>query len=392
MEPSVHDLAEWRATLSGGCATLVGIGLARFAYTPLLPAIIAAHWFSSSTAAYLGAANLAGYLAGALLGRPLATRFSVPLLLRAMMLLATASFFACAIPISFTWFFLWRLLSGIAGGALMVLAAPIVLPHVSAQRRGLASGAIFAGVGLGIAASGTLVPLLLRHGLTEAWNGLGILSLLLTLLAWTGWPTALPARPAPGHTHSLHPTVQLRALYAEYALNAAGLVPHMLFLVDFIARGLGQGLTTGANYWVLFGLGAVIGPILTGRIADRIGFGPTLRLAFVVQAVAVLLPALNTAPLALVVSSVIIGACVPGVVPLALGRIHELLPHDPMAVQGAWSMATTGFALLQAAGAYGLTFVLAQTGGDYRLLFIIGSAIFVLTLGIDLLARTARDN
>ncbi len=41
------------------------IGLARVFYTPLLPTIIAAHWFSPADAAYLGAANLAGYLAGA---------------------------------------------------------------------------------------------------------------------------------------------------------------------------------------------------------------------------------------------------------------------------------------------------------------------------------------
>lgn len=62
----------WRAALSGCCASLVGIGLARFAYTPLLPAIVDAHWFASSDAAYLAAANLVGYLAGALLARPMA--------------------------------------------------------------------------------------------------------------------------------------------------------------------------------------------------------------------------------------------------------------------------------------------------------------------------------
>lgn len=40
-----------RATAAGLCATLVGIGLARFAYTPLLPALIAEGWFPSSQAA-----------------------------------------------------------------------------------------------------------------------------------------------------------------------------------------------------------------------------------------------------------------------------------------------------------------------------------------------------
>jgi predicted MFS family arabinose efflux permease len=380
--PSVNG---WRATVSASCASLVGIGLARFAYTPILPAIIAAHWFSPSDAAYLGAANLAGYLAGALLGRPLAARVPAPMLLRSLMLLATAAFFACAVPVSLHWFFVWRLLSGISGGALMVLAAPIVLPHVSHRRRGVASGIIFAGVGLGIAASGTLVPLLLRQGLTEVWCGLGVLSLFLTVVAWSGWPaegSRLP--PAQEHHRKPHSAGRLRALYVEYALNAAGLVPHMLFLVDFVARGLGQGLDSGSQYWVLFGLGAVVGPVLSGHLADRTGFGPALRLALLVQAAAVALPVLGMGTAGLIVSSLVVGAFTPGVVPLALGRVHELLPHDGEAQQASWSTATTGFALMQAAAAYGLTFVLTQTGGDYRILFIIGAGILVTALAIDL--------
>ena len=49
-----------RATLCACCATLLGVGLGRFAYTPLIPALIAAHWFTPGAAAYLGAANLVG--------------------------------------------------------------------------------------------------------------------------------------------------------------------------------------------------------------------------------------------------------------------------------------------------------------------------------------------
>jgi len=158
--PGPHARA-WRVTLAGLCATLVGIGLARFAYTPLLPVLITEGWFPASQAAYLGAANLAGYLGGALGARPLARRGGAPRVLRGMMALVTVAFFACALPLSFAWFFLWRFAAGVAGGALMVLAAPTVLPHVPPARRGLAGGAIFTGVGLGIMASGTVVPLLL---------------------------------------------------------------------------------------------------------------------------------------------------------------------------------------------------------------------------------------
>ena len=43
--------------MAGLCACLVGIGLGRFAYTPLIPPLIEAHWFAPSDVLYLGAAT-----------------------------------------------------------------------------------------------------------------------------------------------------------------------------------------------------------------------------------------------------------------------------------------------------------------------------------------------
>src|SRR3989440_4263006 len=113
-----------RATLAALAANLVGIGLARFGYTPLIPALITAGWFRPSAAVYLGAANLAGYLAGALGARSIAARAGAATALRAAMTLTAASLFACAFPLGFGWFFVWRFVSGITGGVLMALAAP----------------------------------------------------------------------------------------------------------------------------------------------------------------------------------------------------------------------------------------------------------------------------
>jgi predicted MFS family arabinose efflux permease len=381
-------VSPWRATLAGFCATLVGIGLARFAYTPLLPALIAADWFSPGQAAYLGAANLADYLAGALLARRIAAHVPTVIVLRAMMAAATAAFFACAVPLSFSWFFLWRFGAGVAGGALMVLAASSVLAHVPPSRRGLAGGAIFTGVGAGIAASGTLVPLLLRAGLSTTWCGLGALAAVLTALAWRGWPAERAEKaPAPASTPESRPRSRpaLRALYVEYALNAAGTVPHMVFLVDFVARGLGRGVAVGSHYWTLFGIGAVAGPMVTGYLADRIGFARALRLALAVQAVAVALPAVVLGVAWLTVSSLVVGAMVPGIVPLVLGRVHELARDEPSRRTG-WSYATTAFALGQAAAAYGFSFLFARSDDGYALLFGLGAAVLALALVIDLAA------
>jgi predicted MFS family arabinose efflux permease len=382
---AAHDeTALWRATLSGVCANLVGIGLARFAYTPLIPALILAGWFSPAQAAYLGAANLAGYLAGALLARPLASRVTPAALLRGAMLLTAASFPASAYPLSFAWFFAWRFAAGFGGGALMVVAAPVILQHVPVRLRGIVSGVMFAGVGVGIAASGALVALLLRYGLAETWNVLGVVALLLTAVAWNGWPGAskreIAAPVAEPHARS---GAALNALHIGYGLSAVGLVPAMVFLVDFIARANHLGVEAGARYWTLFGLAAIAGPVLLGSLADRIGFHPTLRTLFVLDAGALVLLALTSHPAALVLSVIILGASVPGVVPLAVGRVHELV-HVEHERRRAWTVCTIAFAIGQATAAYGFSYLFAKTGGAYVLLFVIGAGAFALALLLDL--------
>ena len=170
--------------MAGLAAVLVSIGLGRFAYTPLLPALIEAGWFAETDAIYLGAANLAGYLAGAITARAIANAFGTRRTLQLMMLSAAISFAGCIFPLAFLWYFVWRFIAGAAGGALMVLAASHILPGVPPARRGLAGGIIFTGVGLGITASGTLVPALIRIGLAETWAALAILSLIATVATW----------------------------------------------------------------------------------------------------------------------------------------------------------------------------------------------------------------
>ncbi|WP_293348318.1 YbfB/YjiJ family MFS transporter [Phenylobacterium sp.] len=375
--------------LSGACACLIGIGLARFAYTPLLPAVIAAGWFDADAATYLAAANLGGYLLGVLIAGPMTARRSPTWALRLMMAASTASLFACAYPASFTWFFTWRLISGVSGGVIMILAAPAILVHLPPARRGLASGFIFMGVGLGVAASGTLVPLLLSDGLTAAWLGLATASAILTLVAWTGWPHGLPAQASPTLRRARRPRPQLWLLHATYGLNAIGLVPHMVFLSVFVAHGLGQGVQTGAVYWIVFGLGAVVGPLLSGHLADRAGYRPALRLVLLLETLATLAPAVTHAPAALIASSLFMGAATPGIVPLVLGRVHELAGPGLAGQKSAWRMATTAFAAAQAAAAYGLAWLLSRSGGDYALLFLVGGGALVLALLIELVGSVA---
>jgi MFS family permease len=373
----------WLPIFAGLCASLVSIGLARFAYTPLIPSLIEAQWFSANDVVYLGAANLVGYLIGALLGRPAARRLGNKNALRSMMLIVTAAFFACAFPLSVSWFFGWRLLSGIAGGAIMVLVAATVLPHVPAARKGLASGAIFLGIGLGIAGSGTLVPPLLSLGLQATWLGLGAVALLLTALSWFGWPSDF-AHPVAAHeTASVEPTPRaVYVLFGQYAFMAAGLVPAMVFLVDYVARGLGAGAHVGALIWVMYGLGAIVGPVSYGFLADQLGPRSGIRLVLLVQAIALGLLAISHSFMALAVLAVILGSFPPGIVPLALARVHELVPEHHRQ-QIAWSRATVSFATFQALAGFAYSALFNASGGHHALLFVIAAAAIVVALLLE---------
>ena len=377
----------WRAVTAAMAALLVGIGLARFAYAPLLPAVIAQGWFAPGAAAYLGAANLLGYLFGALAARRVAARLGTAPMLRGAMLAAAASLAACSEPAPFSWFFACRLVSGFAGGLLMIVAPQSVLAHVPAGRRGLAGGLIVTGVGLGIAASGTLVPLLIHWGLTQAWLGLAAVSLLLSVFAWGGWPAA----PPPGAAMAGAPG-RFAAVCASYGLCGVGLSPHMVFLVDFVARGLGRGLSAGSLAWVLFGAGALCGPVIAGRLADRAGPETAMRLVIGVVASAVL--ALLLAPgsaAALAGSALFGGMVVSGVTAVMLGRIGLRAGADAAARQRGWTYATVAWAVGQAGGTYGMAWLYAATGG-YRALFVAALLALAAAAAIEagLALRPAR--
>ena len=64
-----------RLSIAGSATLLVGMGIGRFSYTPLIPALVESGALSASEAGYVGAFNLAGYLIGALVALRIRTRW-----------------------------------------------------------------------------------------------------------------------------------------------------------------------------------------------------------------------------------------------------------------------------------------------------------------------------
>jgi predicted MFS family arabinose efflux permease len=377
----------FRAALPGLAATFVGVGLGRFAYTPILPFLIADHWLAPSAAAYAGAANLAGYLLGAGIAHRLGRAAGPGLAIRAMLALTILDFLACALPWGFWWLAFWRLIAGVTGAVLMILGPSRVLMAVAPTARGRAAGVILTGVGIGALIGSAIVASLAPYGVAAIWLGLAGLTVIATLLSWRGWGWEMPA-PAAVVTGTIEASARPMAaavlvLLLGYACDGAGFVPHTLFWVDYVARGIGLGADIGAASWLMFGVGAACGPVVVGTLADRVGLGRMIILVFLVKAAAVFLPVATSWFPALLLSPFLVGALSPGLSSLVSARLAELHARDGHS--RVWGFATFYFAISQAAGGYAASWGFDQLG-SYRPLFLIGGGLELLGA---LLATTA---
>ena len=385
--------------LTGLLATLCGVGLSRFAYTALMPALVQAQWFSPEEAAYLGAATLLGYLAGALGAHRLTERWGVPRVLLASFFAVTLSFALSVLPQSFAWFFAWRFLAGMAAAVLMVVGPSAAMAAAPVARRAALGPLMFAGIGAGALLSATLVPALARLHLSWTW---AVLALLSALCGFWGWRSCLkipqavaahapppPAAATPGLGPDPRALWLLPVLWlmVAYACDAAGFVPHTVFWVDYLDREQQLGPAYGAMQWGLFGLGALLGPVAAAWCASRWDWQRTLAGGMALKAAAVAIPVAlpwvlwfwpssTVQAVAHGLSSLLVGALSPGVAALASGRLLQLV--GPLLHKRVWGYATAVFASAQALSGTLMAWLYSQWG-MYQPLFAMAAA--VMTLG-----------
>jgi MFS family permease len=167
--------------LLGGILTLAAaMGVGRFAYTLLLPAMQKATGLDPTQAGLLAAANYAGYLVGALLAAvavPASARIRL-LLVSAVAVAVTTALMAVTTGLA-AWSVV-RFAAGLASAGVLVLATGLVLDDLRRQGRAALSGWLFSGVGLGIVVSGVVVR---QTGGTLGWRGDWLLLALLATAA-----------------------------------------------------------------------------------------------------------------------------------------------------------------------------------------------------------------
>ena len=81
-ENNTTRLHLWYFSIAGLCSLFIGLGLCRFTYTPMVPALIHQEWVTQVGASYLGTINFFGYFLGAFLGQQANKYFEIPVIIK----------------------------------------------------------------------------------------------------------------------------------------------------------------------------------------------------------------------------------------------------------------------------------------------------------------------
>jgi predicted MFS family arabinose efflux permease len=328
-------------------AAAVSLGLARFSYALLLPAMRADLGWSYFTAGAMNTVNAAGYLLGALLAPRLLRRLDARHFMLAGGVAAAVLLALHALTRHDAVLYALRLGCGAASAASFVgggLLAARLAQRVP-QRSGLVLGIYYGGVGLGIVACALGLPPLLDApalGWPVAWAALGTLALALTLAtaAATG---SLAAPPAAGAARAPFGWQPFAFGLAGYAMFGIGYIGYMTFIITLLReQGLGAG--TVAAFYTLLGLGVVASSWLWAGLLQRHRGGLPLSLLNGLLALATALPLWSGSLAAVFASGLLFGGVFLSVVASTTALVRHNTPPT------VWPAGIAAFTIVFAFG------------------------------------------
>jgi len=370
------------------------MGVARFAYTPLLPQMQEQAGLGLGEAGWLASINYVGYVSGALIASLVSEPALRDRLYRAGMVVAvltTAMMGATTDPV------LWsvsRYFAGLSTAAGTLLGTGLILNWLIVHDHRGELGIPFSGVGLGIA--GTAGAVVLMNHLALDWRSqwyaftaIGCL-LLVPALAWMPAPERGTVTRSGASMRDAPPTPAfLRLFMAAYFCAGVGYVVSATFIVAIVDRLPGVA-GHGTLVFLFVGLGSVPASVLTDLVARRLGDLNALILVAALQIAGILLPVLGGGLASALFGAALFGATVMGLVGLVLTMAGRYYPTNPARMMGKMSLSY-GVALVIAPAVTGW---LATRLGSYRdglylaaVVMAVGTLLLVLLRIVDARAR-----
>ena len=370
------SVSPWAIALTCALALATAMGIGRFAFTPLLPMMLADGVTDLPGASFLASANYAGYLVGALLCtfQPFIwSRFKALPQVAATTWLRGGLVATCVLtlgmalqlPVLWPWL---RFAAGVASAFVFVFTSGWCLARLAERNASNLGGLMFTGPGVGIAVSGLLASgmVALQWKAAAGWLIFGALACVLTAITWrtfamnlvihSGIHPGTKLAVTPVQTDGIKPNAhalpnavsrwQMFWLAIAYGLDGLGYIVTATFL-PVIARQVMPGSAWLDLFWPLFGVAVVAGALISTRISLKGDLRYLLAGSYLMQAIGVIMTVWLPTPLGFALGSLLLGLPFTAITFFAMQEVRRLVPHN---VAGYTGLITAVYGLGQIAG------------------------------------------
>ena len=368
-----------RVLTAGIMSLIVLVGIARFAYTPILPIMQQQAGLGVYEAGWLATINYVGYLCGAIIASQISSLVLKDKLYRIGLIVAVVSTLGMGLTDNIWLWSALRFFAGLSSAAGLLLASGLIMNWLIRNGHRSELGIHFSGMGLGIIVCSLLVEFASRSfDWQTQWYLLTVLGVVLLIPAWA-W---LPRPDTSGVSNSGQTLVDkppsalfMRLFMLSYFCAGVGMVVSSTFIVSIIDQ---QPSLAGLGAWtfMILGVGAAPACIVWDLVARRMGDVNALIAASLLQAVSILLPLAENNLFMAISGAALFGFTFIGVVSLVLSMAGRYYPTKPAKMMGKMTI-TYGIAQIISPSVVGW---LAQASGDYSIGLYIASAAMLISV------------
>ncbi|GHE86468.1 YbfB/YjiJ family MFS transporter [Thalassotalea profundi] len=368
--------------LAGILALVVGVGVARFVFTSLLPAMLADS-ISITFAGILASINYVGYLSGSIFSIFIKDKHAKVKYFRLGLCFCVIFSFILGITENNLVWILARLLAGFGAAMALVVGSSIVMLKLNLSSKTKAMGIHFSGLGFSIVVTDLIMRAVFYYGgnWKEAWLILAVIGAIFS--CYSAYILRFEKQTKDKIiTHkfdkSLFSPLTIILILA-YFTEGVGMVVQATFLPDIVNSLAGlEGY--GGYVWLIAGIAGIPACIIWMRLAHHFGSINIMIIAMLLQIIGILIPTLSSNIILNIISGLLFGATFIGLVALFMNFAGQLSNKNPVLIMGA---ITSAYGLGQiVAPLYSVALIKQFNNYDYALYV----TAIIVAFGVSLLA------
>jgi predicted MFS family arabinose efflux permease len=298
-----------RTALAGLVALAVAMGIGRFAFTPVMPLMLADAGLTLEQAGWLASSNYVGYLVGAVI--PVLIRPRPELMVRAGLMSIGITTVAMGLSDALLAWMALRLLAGVSSAWVLIGVSGWCIERLSVYQRPLLTSLVFSGVGIGIATAGLACIGLIREnaGSAAAWIWLGAASLALAALIWPSFSARTRAAPAAVQVDEQRfrwhaDPIRLVCCYGIFGFGYIIPATYLPIMTKNALHGSGAFVWS----WPMFGIAAAMATLAVAALRRRMSNRSLWAASHWIMASGILLPVLRPNLLTVFAAALLVGS------------------------------------------------------------------------------------